>query len=176
MREISWCLSHKFWSQLRNKERFRLWMMWLTSLISKLWTLEKVDHTRRADIVHQACQCTLVFSQPTCTYRRERHTIGAHVELVRSTHFVMVSASGWSLDAVPWLSTWRSQVTSSCATARCQPMPHSAMEPINISGSGELRIIEDSFPSWVPVLSGSHSATGGWPSTNEDSVRYLEYC
>ena len=141
--------------------------MFPTSHISQSLISLRTDHTRRADIVQQVCQSMLVFTQPTCTCRKERLMIGVHAEPVRSTHSAMVSVSGWSLGCVQLLLTWGSQGTSSCATARCQPMPHSVMELISTSGNGELRITEDSGQFSEPLPGSSRSVTGGWPSTNE---------
>ena len=64
-------------------------------------------------------------------------------------------------------------VTTSCAIAKCQPMPPSAMEPINSFLGGLINIIEDFGVCGEWPHSGLVLDTGCLPSTNERRARAL---
>ena len=152
-------LIQKFCDHLRE-ELSNLWTMSLISPIKRSHCSKRVDHMKKESIDHPACQLMQVFSQRTCTLIEVRCTTGAHVVTVKSTLFVMDSASGWSPDFAPSLSMWVSQATINCATARCLPMLLSATVHISTSGSGVQRIIVVSGQSLVLAPSGLPSVTG----------------
>ena len=90
----------------------------------------------------------------------------ATVKLVLS---VMASANGLLQGAGLLASTSQSQVTTRCAIVKCLLMHPSAMELINISGSGRTNNIVDSGVSGQLFLSGARLATGCSPSTDEQT-------
>ena len=93
--------------------------------------------------------------------------IGAHVATVKLIRFVTDNASGFSLGVDPSPSMSQSPAITNCATARCHRTLLSATELINISGSGQTRIIVDSGQFGVLQPSGAASATGSFHSTDE---------
>ena len=163
----TWCfLIQKFCDHLRE-ELSNLWTMSPISPIKRLHCSKRADHMKKESIDHPVCQLTQVFSQHTCSLIEVRCTTGVHVATVKSTLFVMDSASGFWPDAAPFLSTYQNLVTTNFVTANFPQTLHSAMELISNFGNGEQKTIVDFGVFGVSLPFGPHGDTGCSHSTND---------
>ena len=143
---------------------------WTTSPISlskTSSTWERAVPTKKASTDPLPCPPMLVSTPHTCISTEVKCTTGVDVVTPNSLLSAMANASGSSPVADLSHSMFMSQDTTSSATAKCQPMLHSAMELTNRCWDGPTDTTEASGAcgEWPP--SGAASCTGCSPSTNE---------